>query len=271
MGRASIFCLKRSIPRWEKMYWQAVLNSLAKVVKSLKKKIVDHRQGNLGNSLVNRNRSENKTWRPYNLIHTSESESRSVVSDSLQPHGLYSPWNSPGQNTGEGSLFILQRIIPAQRPNPGLPYCRWLLYQLSQQASPRKLEWVAYPFSSRSSRPRNRTRVSCIAGGFFLRWAARNKTDRHLIPNSGRTSRLMVATTFAIIHQRAGTTGVWTKWHHRDRLWKGPKTQSPHSPKSGHPAIREPGTSQNGTIPPENKQLGNELVTSNPFYYWKVQ
>ena len=29
----------------------------------------------------------------------SESESRSVVSDSLRPHGLYSPWNSPGQNT----------------------------------------------------------------------------------------------------------------------------------------------------------------------------
>ena len=33
------------------------------------------------------------------------SESRSVVSDSLQPHGLYTPWNSPGQNTGEAFPF----------------------------------------------------------------------------------------------------------------------------------------------------------------------
>ena len=33
--------------------------------------------------------------------------------------------------------------------NPGLPHCRWILYQLSHQGSPRILEWVAYPFSSR--------------------------------------------------------------------------------------------------------------------------
>ena len=50
----------------------------------------------------------------------SESESCSVVSDSLQPHGLYSPWNSPGQNTGVGSLSFLQRIFPTQGSNPGL-------------------------------------------------------------------------------------------------------------------------------------------------------
>ena len=44
----------------------------------------------------------------------NESESRSVMSDSLQPHWLYSPWNSPGQNTGIGSLSILQGIFPTQ-------------------------------------------------------------------------------------------------------------------------------------------------------------
>ena len=44
----------------------------------------------------------------------SESESRSVVSDSLRPHGLCSPWNSPGQNTGVGSLSLLQGIFPTQ-------------------------------------------------------------------------------------------------------------------------------------------------------------
>ena len=43
-----------------------------------------------------------------------ESESHSVMSDSLRPHGLYSPWNSPGYNTGVGSLSLLQGIFPTQ-------------------------------------------------------------------------------------------------------------------------------------------------------------
>ena len=64
------------------------------------------------------------------------SESRSIVSKSLQPHGLYSPWNSPGQNTGVGSLSLLQGIFPTQGLNPGLPHCRWILNQLSQRGSP---------------------------------------------------------------------------------------------------------------------------------------
>ena len=79
------------------------------------------------------------------------SESRSAVSDSLQPHGLYSPWNSPGQNTGVGSLSLLQGIFPTQGSNPGLPHCGQILYQLSHKGSPRMLEWVAHPFYSRSS------------------------------------------------------------------------------------------------------------------------
>ena len=63
----------------------------------------------------------------------SESESRSVVSDSLWPHGLYSPWNSPSQNTGV----------------------------------------VAVPFSRGSSQPMEWTQVSCTAGRFFISWATR--------------------------------------------------------------------------------------------------
>ena len=50
-------------------------------------------------------------------------------------HGLYSPWNFPGQNTGVGSLSLLQGIFPTQGSNPGLPYCRRILYQLSHQGS----------------------------------------------------------------------------------------------------------------------------------------
>ena len=63
------------------------------------------------------------------------SESRSVVSDSLRPCGLYSPWNSPGQDTGMGSLSLLQGIFPTQGSNPGLPHCRRMLYQLSHKGS----------------------------------------------------------------------------------------------------------------------------------------
>ena len=65
------------------------------------------------------------------------------MSDSLQPHGLYSPQNSPGQNTGVGSLTLLQGIFPTQGSNPGLQHCRWILYQLSHKGNPRILEWVA--------------------------------------------------------------------------------------------------------------------------------
>ena len=102
------------------------------------------------------------------------SESRSVVSNSLWPHGRYSPWNSPVQNTGVGSHSLLQGIFPTQDwvqvscisgrfltswatreaqeywsgepipspvdlPNPGIepgsPAFRWILYQLSYQGS----------------------------------------------------------------------------------------------------------------------------------------
>ena len=55
------------------------------------------------------------------------------MSDSLWPHWLYSPWNFPGQNTGMGSLSLLQG----------------------------------------SSQPRDQTHVSRIADGFFTSWATR--------------------------------------------------------------------------------------------------
>ena len=71
------------------------------------------------------------------------------------------------QNTGVGSHSLLQGIFPIQGSNPGLPHCRQILYQLSHRGSPRILEWAAYPFSTESSRPRNQTGVSCIAGRFF--------------------------------------------------------------------------------------------------------
>ena len=110
-----------------------------------------------------------------------------------------SPWASLGQNTGVGSLSPLQGIFPTQASNPGLLHCRQILYQLSHKGSPRILEWIAYPFSRGSSWPRNQTRVSCMAGGFFTNWAIREapsgkeascqnrRCKRHkLDPGSGR-------------------------------------------------------------------------------------
>ena len=115
-------------------------------------------------------------------------KSCSVVSNPLWPHGLDSPWNPPGQNTGEGSLS-LQGIFPTQGSNPGLPHWRRILYQLSHEGNPRILEalyqlthegnprileCIAYPFSSGFSQPRNQTRVSCITGRFFTNWTTRD-------------------------------------------------------------------------------------------------
>ena len=133
----------------------------------------------------------------YHWATESESKSHSVVSDSLRPHGLYSPWNSPGQNTGVGSLSLLQEIFPTQGSNPGFPHCRWILNQLSHKGSLRILEWVAYPFSSRSSRPRNQTGVSCTAGGFFTNWAIRdwalrNGVTKHTCKSEGKCSLMKI-------------------------------------------------------------------------------
>ena len=76
-----------------------------------------------------------------------------------------------------GSLSLLHGVFPTQRSNLGFPHCRRILYQLSHKGSPRILEWVPYPFSRRSSQHRNRTRVSCIAGGFFTNWAIREALE----------------------------------------------------------------------------------------------
>ena len=106
-----------------------------------------------------------------------ESESHSVAFNSLQPHELCSPWNSPGQDTGVGSLSLLQGIFPTPGSNPGLQHCGQILYQLSYQGSPRILEWAAYPFSRGSSWPRIWTRVSCNASRFFTNWAIMGALD----------------------------------------------------------------------------------------------
>ena len=69
-----------------------------------------------------------------------ESECHSIVSDSLWPYRLYSPWHFLGQNTGVSSLSLL---FPTQGLNTGVLHCRWILSQLSHKGNPRIMELVA--------------------------------------------------------------------------------------------------------------------------------
>ena len=93
---------------------------------------------------------QDKCWQEYRLTETLKYWlpvcvfNRSVVSNSLRPHGLQPakllcPWDSPGKNTGVGSHFLLQGIFPTQGLKPhllGLLHCRWILYPLSHRGSP---------------------------------------------------------------------------------------------------------------------------------------
>ena len=90
-------------------------------------------------------------------------------------HGILqnSPWNSSDHDTGVDNFSLLQGLFPTQGSIPGLQHYGSILYQLNHKGRPRILQWVAYPFSSRSSWPRNWTEVSWIAGRFFTNWASR--------------------------------------------------------------------------------------------------
>ena len=80
---------------------------------------------------------------PGKTIIIHERESGSVVSDSLWPHGLHSPWNSPGHKAGVGSRSLLQGIFLTHRSNPVLPHYGRMLYQLSHKGSISYI-WLAY-------------------------------------------------------------------------------------------------------------------------------
>ena len=114
-----------------------------------------------------------KRCMPLLLLLSQFSCVRLCATHGQQPTRLLCPWDSPGKNTGVGCHALFQGIFPTQGSNPGLQHCRRILYHLNHQGSSRILEWVAHPFSRGSFRPRDQTRVSQIAGGFFTGWATR--------------------------------------------------------------------------------------------------
>ena len=131
------------------------------------------------------------------------------MSNFLQSSGWYSPWNSPSQNTGVGSLSLRQGIFPTQGLNPSLPHCRWILYQLPQ-GSPRILEWVAYPFSSGSSQPRNQPRVSCIAGRLFTNWAIKEALRQLNTELLGKMCKLILGRIFLPHRNNLSVITMWS-------------------------------------------------------------
>ena len=140
-----------------------------------------------------------------------------VASDSLWPHQLYGPWSPPGQNTGVGSLSLLQGIFLTQGSNPGLPVFQADSLPGEPQGTPRILEWVAYPFSSRSSQLRNWTRVSCIAARSLINWAMREAStllwwQTNIVPLPERfiNSRICFLCSITFLCQRTLQLG----WSH---------------------------------------------------------
>ena len=117
--------------------------------------------------------------------------SRSIVSDSLRPHGLsparlLCPWNSPGKNTGVGCHSLLQGIFPTQGLNLGLSHCRWILYCLTHQESPVTMvgtqlmnKWVAliYICSHLTSRRFSLWNIGLTPQGLLqlrMKWSAQD-------------------------------------------------------------------------------------------------
>ena len=126
----------------------------------------------------------NKTHKPELQIISQKSQlllqrnfkmgnKRHQITRNYQKHSL--PSEPPGDTPVETWQILTQQHqqlhskvnILNVPTNPGLPHFRQILYQLSHKGSPRTPEWIAQPFSSGSSRPGNKTRVSCIVGRFF--------------------------------------------------------------------------------------------------------
>ena len=130
------------------------------------------------------------------------SESRSVVSDSLGAHELIcgilqarilewiafpfsrgsSQPRSPALQVDslpaepQGKPLIDESEVKVAQSCPTL--CDPMDYTVHGILQARILEWIGFPFSRGSSQPRDRTQVSCIAGGFFTNWAIREAPNQ---------------------------------------------------------------------------------------------
>ena len=95
-------------------------------------------------------RNLTKVW-----LKREESESHSVLSDPLQPHELYGPWNSLGQNIRNGQPFPSPGDLPNLGIEPRSPTLRASCLPAEPQWKSKNPGVVAYPFSSGFSQPKN--------------------------------------------------------------------------------------------------------------------
>ena len=136
------------------------------------------------------------TWISYAML-CFVTQSCPTLCDPMNcsPPGSSAHGDSPGKNTGVDCHTLFQGIFPTLDWTHVSCFAG-VLYHLSHHRSQRVPEWVAYPFSRGSSRPRTWTGVACIAGRFFASWATRKPIYMytkafilHLINAWGRTSR----------------------------------------------------------------------------------
>ena len=148
----------------------------------------------------------------------SESEGHSVVSDSLRPHGQYSPWNSPGQNTGVGNLSLLQGIFPTQGSNPGLTHSlQGDSLPAEPQGKPKNTGVGSLSLLQGIFLTQDQTRVSSIAEGFLTNWAMRGATES-VIKKKIPTCRSLVTFTgfYQIVKEETmSILKLFHKWRER--------------------------------------------------------
>ena len=177
----------------------------------------------------------------------------------LKPARLLCPGGFSRREYWSGLPCPSPRDLPNQGSNPSFLHCRWILYCLSHQVSPRILEWVAYPFSRGTSWPRNWTGVSWIARWFFTSWGTRE--GLWLVLNLGKNkARWAFLSTLSVpfITWSSNYLLPASTLHSLFKPWSNPFTSLKHSMCASLAAIPEDPMGHFVSLP-KNPFSGNHI------------